>query len=126
MGTVPNNFPPTRGLDLKKHIVGSLLNQTGSYGPTVFFTAPVTGMYQIGALFQIVQSDGAGTLMNTFTPPHAAPIVGSPIAPAVNGDRVFQPRSYWMNAGDTVSITCTAAGFVSTTFNSYLYALRVF
>lgn len=126
MGTVPYNFPPEQTMQIGEFLTASFLGKTGPFPPTVFFTAPTTGLYQFAVLLHFIASDGAGTMVINFKPPHTNGFNTAAIVPAVDKDNSINSRGTWMNAGDVFTIGVTTTGFGATTFNLYFSTLRIF
>lgn len=125
MGTTPFNFPPGNNLPIGGMLTGTKLGQTAGFPQTVFFTAPVSGIYSVTMYTRIISTDGAGTLNATLTLPTTAPAVRS--GPPVFGSDQFQAsRVIWFNAGDTARIQQAPTGLGATVYNTYLNAIRIF
>jgi hypothetical protein len=125
MGTVPFNFPPDATMDIGGQILtGTSLNNTGPLLPTVFFTAPTAGVYQCGAMIHITQTDGAGTLTVSMTPP--LQIAQTNTNAGAISDVSVGSRGAFFHQGAQLTCSVSAAGLGATTYNVYAFALRVF
>ena len=126
MGTVPTNFPPESALDIGQFLTGSSLGLIAGFPPTVFLTAPTSGLYQSANVIHILSTDGVGTLAGTVMYPHGVfqGIAAAP--PAVGNDPQFATRTVWLNAGDAIKLTITAVGLGNTVFDLYSTMLRLF
>lgn len=124
-GTAPANFPPDPSMPVGTVQAGNKLGNTGAFGSTVFFTAPISGMYQLSWATRITQTDAAGTITTTVTPPHSVSIPGVAAAPATPSDGKGPAAPYWMAAGETVTVTVTVTGLTGTTFDVWVFALRL-
>lgn len=135
MGTAPVNFPPDPLMPVGSIQTGNLLGLTAAQGLTVMFTAPFSGLYLISAAFQIVSTNGAGTLVSTVTTPTAGTLAAAGTAPAVvkdlttgsgGVDGYMQATPIWLNAGAQVKYSSAASGLTGTTYNVFLAAQRLF
>lgn len=134
MGTAPQNFPPDAVLNVGGVLTGNKLGLTGSLSSTVFFTAPVSGVYLISAVMQIVSTDAAGSLATTITTPSAGTISLAAsgaaklkdLAPAGPTDGFMLGTPVWMNANQQISAATVATGLTGTTYNLFISALRLF
>jgi len=125
MGTVPYNFPPQSSMGIGGTILtGVSLGNTGPLATTVFFTAPVRGLYQVVACVVVTQTDGAGAMVLTIGMP---PLPNLPtVSTPVTSDIASAPRIGMMEAGAQVTLAVTQTGVVATTFDVYLSATRAF
>ncbi len=113
MATGSFSQPPTFAVE--PGIVPSFTNQAGSVGSTVIFTAQVGGLYSIAALEHILSTNGDGTLAVPVTGPNGFSVTIA--ATAVTADSRFADTPLWLNAGQQVSASVTAAGVTGTNFN---------
>ena len=125
MGTVPANFPPDPFMQVGQIQMGNKQGITGAYSSTVFFTAPVSGMYQISGAVRINTTDAAGSITVTITPPHSVNIVGVQAAPATPSDGKFPSVMVWMNAGETIVSAATVSGLTGTNYDVWIAAQRM-
>ena len=126
MGTVPNNFPPTNEMEIGARITGTALGISGPtvLGFTTFFTAPTSGMYEIGGLVRITQTDGAGTINFTIKTPTNGTVTDTQ---PVTEDSFVNAGPIWMNQGATLQASSTPAGVTAATiYNLYVTVERVF
>lgn len=124
MGTTPYNFPPGNSLAIGGMLTGTKLGQTAGFPQTVFFTAPVSGIYSVTMYTRIISTDGAGTLNATLTLPTNTAVRSG--APVVGLDQFQASRVVWFNAGETARIQQAPTGLVATVYNVYLNAIRIF
>lgn len=126
MGTVPYNFPPDAFLEIGQRITGTSLNLPGNVALplTTFFTAPTPGMYEIGGLLRILQTDGAGTIDFTIKTPTNGTV--SDTQP-VTEDSFINVGPVWLNQGGTLQASTVPAGVTAATvYNLYVTVERVF
>jgi len=126
MGTVPYNFPPTSVMQIGSTIVGVKLGATASFPATVFFTAPTTGVYNVATYTRFIATDGAGTVQLTLTFPHSVTLTVGLVTPGMDKDTNVAARTTWMNAGETVTVSCSAVGLGATVYNVYMPVYRIF
>ncbi len=115
----PPSFPLAPGA------VPSILNQSGSIPSTVLFTAPVSGLYLCSAACHIVSTNGVGTLTCTLFPSHFGGQTFNPSLGSGTPDGVRAAQPGWMNAGDQITVTVTAAGVTGTVFNIFVSISQV-
>jgi hypothetical protein len=125
MGTVPFNFPPESTMDIAGAIItGVSLGNTGPLADTVFFTAPVRGLFQIAGVLHVTQTDGAGTLAWTIeTPPVKNPLISTG---PVTLDIGLPPRLVLLEKGGQIKCNVTTTGVVATKYNVYVSVTRNF
>lgn len=118
MGANPLNFPPQIALPVG--ITSSVKNITNvSLATTAFFTCQVPGVYMVVGSVVINATDLTGTLNVTASCTSVGLLSTSAVS--LSGLQTFIPgRAIWMNAGDTVTVSTTAAGLTATTYSIYL------
>jgi hypothetical protein len=125
MGTVPANFPPDPFMQVGQIQMGNKQGITGAFSSTVFFTAPISGMYAISTSVRINSTDAAGSITVTVTPPHSVAIPGVQAAPATPSDGKFPSSMVWMNAGETITAAATVSGLTGTNYDVWIAAQRM-
>ena len=125
MGTVPNNCPPDSLMQVGQTAMGNKQGITGAFSSTVFFTAPITGMYLIATSVRINSTDGAGSITVTVTPPHSVAFPGVQAAPATPSDGKFPASMVWMNAGETITAAAAVSGLTGTNYDVWIAATRM-
>jgi hypothetical protein len=125
MGTAPNNFPPESVLLPGQIQAGNKLGNTGAFATTVFFTAPTAGWYLLSWAVHIQQTDAAGSITLTVTPPNSVAIPGVQAAPATPSDGKGPAAPYWMAGGATVTAAAAVSGLTGTTYDVWLFAMRL-
>ena len=122
-GTVPLNFPPENFIPIGALLTGTSLRNTGPIPTSVFFTAPVSGIYGLQIIRHIVSTDGAGTIDVTWKMPYniAQSVLGKPVTADVNGSSVG-----WMNRGDSVTASVALTGVTGTVYDLYICMRRLF
>jgi hypothetical protein len=105
----------------------SLLSQSASIGPVAAFTVPVSGVYAITAVTHIISTNGVGTLVLTVnaTPssfPNNSQSANLLVSPPV--DACPNTRCFFMASGNTVNITVTLTGTV-TTYSVFVSIIRL-
>ncbi len=127
-GTAPANFPPEFNMPTlgPPCLVGNLLNQTGAVSSTTFLTLANQGVYLIGWMVQIVSTNAAGSLTFTVSVPGAPNIPGVQAAPATPANGQGPAAAYYCAAGAQITGAVTVSGLTGTTFNLYVYAIRLF
>lgn len=126
MGTIPNNFPPDSFLEIGQRITGTALNLPGNvpFAQTVFFTAPTSGLYEIGGLLRIIQTDGTGTINFLIRTPTNGTVNDTQ---PVTEDSFINAGPVWMNQGSVLQGSTTPAGVTAATiYNLYVTVERVF
>lgn len=125
-GTAPANFPPDPLMPIGGIQVGNKLGNTGAFGTTTFFTAPITGWYALGWGIHINSTDAAGTITATVTPPNSVAIPGVQAAPGTPSDGKGPMAPYYMAAGSVVTMAVAVSGLTGTNFDAYVFAQRLF
>jgi hypothetical protein len=125
-GTAPANFPPDPLMPIGGIQVGNKLANTGAFGTTTFFTAPISGWYALGWGIHINSTDNAGSITATVTPPNSVAIPGVQAAPATPSDGKGPMAAYYMAAGSVVTMAVAVAGLTGTNFDAYVFAQRLF
>ena len=126
MGTIPNNFPPESYLEIGQRITGTALNLSGAIALplTTFFTAPTSGLYEIGGLLRITQTDGAGDINFLIKTPTNGTVNDTQ---PVTEDSFINAGPIWMNQGAQLQAQTTPTGTTAgTTYNLYVTVERVF
>ena len=124
-GTVPNNYPPGFMEVGYPIITASIVGATGPLPLMVLFTAPVAGLYQMGPILHVTQTDGAGSLVLTLRN-FPGFNVDLAIQAPVTRDAVVGNKMCWMNQGTQITGDVNTVGTGSTTFDVYLSVVRVF
>jgi hypothetical protein len=126
MGTTPFNFPPDASMEIGQHMTGTMLNISGPTVllPTTFFTAPISGLYEVGGLLRVLFTDGTGTIdFEIATPTNGTVSDTQP----VTEDSFINAGPIWLNAGGRIQASATPAGVTAaTSYNLYVTVERLF
>ncbi len=117
-----NNFPA--GVQPPTGITSSMRGLTGSLASTVFFTAPVTGVFLFQVLGHIEYTDGTGTITMSGAYPQGA-FAGQAISLSTNLDGSSAMKIAYLAAGQQFTIAAVATGLVATVYDIFLTAIRV-
>jgi hypothetical protein len=142
-GTVPNNFPAENIPPIGAIFTGNSLGNTAALASTVFFTAPISGLYLVSMALQVTATNNAGSVAATLTTPHAGTVAQS-LSPSSSGtaqtaierdmalgsgtgqDGFSAAIPVWMNVGQQISVACTVSGLTGSTYNVFVVAQRAF
>jgi hypothetical protein len=122
MATNGPQFPS--GLIPPIGVTASLLKLVTTVPTTTMFTATEPGWYLCTPLLHLVSSNGAGTLTGTVT---FANSPSFPLTPTLGSlqDGSSAARAFWMNAGESITISATATGLTGTVFNLQLSVIQL-
>jgi hypothetical protein len=120
-----SNFPP--GIPQLTGVTNSILNATAAVSTTVMFTSPITGVWLLGIVVHIVQTDGSGTIAVTGVINNGLGGANLTAAPnlATGADSSSRMQPAWIKEGDSVTIAATVSGLTGTTYDLFVTAIRV-